>query len=305
MAITIGLSKGDLYDKLLMLSRYGNFNDNTPNGNLLATFNYYLDHYTKVYPDLFDDYEFNRLIVHLYIGQTVNKSLDFVDPITSLIHYGADINKIDPIMSQFYYTTVFTEIVKQIIVDIQNQEEEGYESDEDYEGIYAYNIRQIKEIFILLKLFVFIGIDENLGNPSFNYYIDNYYEETQTVREYGYRKFLKIYDMAKNMKMLFHAKQRSNFAKVSLLPQNVLDSVFEHLDYDVPIEIGKRLHNNTNMLSNLDVFARFDKNETYPIYIHKKNESIRDSLRDMSMKPSAKKFAKRTIKNRKRYKRKY
>jgi hypothetical protein len=298
MAITIGLSKDELYDTFLMFSRY--------DGNLLNTFNHYLERYTKVYPDLFDDYRFNKLIFHFYDGQTQNKSLDFVDPITSLIYYGADINKIDPYMSQFfYYTTVFTEIVKQIIVDIQNQEEEGYESDEDYEGIYAYNIRQIKEIFNLLKLFVFTGIDENIGNPSFNYYIDNYYEETQTVREYGYRKFLKIYDMAKNMKMLFHAKQRSNFAKASLLPQNVLDSVFEHLDYDVPIEIGKRLYNNTNMLSNLNTFARFNKNETYPIYIHKKNERLRDNLRDVSMRPSNKKFAKRTIKNRKRHKRKY
>jgi hypothetical protein len=111
--------------------------------------------------------------------------------------------------------------------------------------------------------------------------------------------------MAKNIKMLFHSKQRSNFAKVSLLPENVLDSVFQHFDYDIPIEIGKRLYNNTNMLSNLDVFSRFDPSETYPIYIQKKNESIRDSLRDPSIKPSVKKFAKRTIKNRKRYKRKY
>jgi len=304
MAITIGLTKEELYDKLLLLSRYGTFHEG-PNGNLLDTFNYYLDHYTKIYPDLFDDYEFNRLMVHLYIAQTKNKSLDFFDPIKSLIYYGADINKIDSFISRFYHNTVFTEIVKFIIVDIQNQEEEGYESDEDYEGIYAYNIRQIKEIFNLLKLFVFIGIDENLGNPSFKYYIDNYYKETQIVREYGYHKFLKIYDIAKNMKMLFHAKQRSNFAKASLLPHNVLDSVFEHLDYDVPIEIGNRLYNNTNMLSNLNTFARFDKNETYPIYIHKKNERLRDSLRDVSMKPSVKKFAKRTIKNRKRHKRKY
>ena len=111
--------------------------------------------------------------------------------------------------------------------------------------------------------------------------------------------------MAKNIKMLFHTKQRSNFAKASLLPENVLDSVFEHLDYNIPIEIGQRLYNNTNMLSNLDTFARFDPSETYPIYIRKKNESMRDSLRDASMRPSNKKFAKRTIKNRKRYKRKY
>lgn len=298
MAITISLNKDELYDKFLMFSRYGNFNDNTPNGNLSDTLDYYLKHYIKVYPDLFDEYRFNKLIFFFYDGQTQNKSLDFVDPITSLIYYGADINKIDPHMSQFYHTTIFTELVKFIIIHIQNQEE----GDED---IDAYNRREIKEIFNLLKLFVFIGIDENLGNPSFNDYIDNYYEETQIVREYGYRKFLKIYDMAKNIKMLFHAKQRSNFSKVSLLPQNVLDSVFEHLDYDIPIEIGKRLYNNTNMLSNIDTFSRFDKNETYPIYIHKKNETIRDSLRNVSMRPSVKKFAKRTIKNRKRYKRKY
>lgn len=298
MAITISLNKDELYDKFLMFSRYGNFNDNTPNGNLSDTLDYYLEHYIKIYPDLFDEYRFNKLIFFFYDGQTQNKSLDFVDPITSLIYYGADINKIDPHMSQFYHTTIFTELVKFIIIHIQNQEE----GDED---IDAYNRREIKEIFNLLKLFVFIGIDENLGNPSFNDYIDNYYEETQIVREYGYRKFLKIYDMAKNIKMLFHAKQRSNFSKVSLLPQNVLDSVFEHLDYDIPIEIGKRLYNNTNMLSNIDTFSRFDKNETYPIYIHKKNETIRDSLRNVSMRPSVKKFAKRTIKNRKRYKRKY
>jgi len=298
MAITISLNKDELYDKFLMFSRYGNFNDNTPNGNLSDTLDYYLEHYIKIYPDLFDEYRFNKLIFFFYDGQTYKKSLDFVDPITSLIYYGADINKIDPHMSQFYHTTIFTELVKFIIIHIQNQEE----GDED---IDAYNRREIKEIFNLLKLFVFIGIDENLGNPSFNDYIDNYYEETQIVREYGYRKFLKIYDMAKNIKMLFHAKQRSNFSKVSLLPQNVLDSVFEHLDYDIPIEIGKRLYNNTNMLSNIDTFSRFDKNETYPIYIHKKNETIRDSLRNVSMRPSVKKFAKRTIKNRKRYKRKY
>ena len=304
MAITLGLSKGELYDKFLMFSRYGTFHEGL-NGNLLDTFNYYLERYTKIYPDLFDDYEFNKLIFWFYDGQTQKKSLDFVDPITSLIYYGADINKIDPHMSQFYHTTIFTEIVKQIITHIQDQEEEGYESDEDYEDIYSYNRRQIIEIFNLLKLFVFIGIDENIGNPSFKYYIDNYYEETQIVREYGYRKFLKIYNMAKNIKMLFHAKQRSNFAKVSLLPENVLDSVFEHLDYNIPIEIGQRLYNNTNMLSNLDTFARFDPSETYPIYIRKKNESMRDSLRDASMRPSNKKFAKRTIKNRKRYKRKY
>lgn len=298
MAITISLNKDELYDKFLMFSRYGNFNDNTPNGNLLYTLDYYLEHYIKVYPDLFDEYRFNKLIFFFYDGQTHKKSLDFVDPITSLIYYGADINKIAPHMSQFYHTTIFTEIVKQIIIDIHDQEE----GDED---IDAYNRREIKEIFNLLKLFVFTGIDENIGNPSFNDYIDNYYEETQIIREYGYRKFLKIYDMAKNIKMLFHAKQRSNFSKVSLLPQNVLDSVFEHLDYDIPIEIGKRLYNNTNMLSNIDTFSRFDKNETYPIYIHKKNETIRDSLRNVSMRPSVKKFAKRTIKNRKRYKRKY
>lgn len=302
MAITISLNKDELYDKFLMFSRYGNFNDNTPNGNLLYTLDYYLEHYIKVYPDLFDEYRFNKLIFFFYDGQTHKKSLDFVDPITSLIYYGADINKIDPHMSQFlkkpYHTTLFTELVKFIIIHIQNQEE----GDED---IDAYNRREIKEIFNLLKLFVFTGIDENIGNPSFNDYIDNYYEETQIIREYGYRKFLKIYDMAKNIKMLFHAKQRSNFSKVSLLPQNVLDSVFEHLDYDIPIEIGKRLYNNTNMLSNIDTFSRFDKNETYPIYIHKKNETIRDSLRNVSMRPSVKKFAKRTIKNRKRYKRKY
>lgn len=304
MAITLGLSKGELYDKFLMFSRYGTFHEGL-NGNLLDTFNHYLERYTKIYPDLFDDYEFNRLIVHFYIGQTQNKSLDFVDPITSLIYYGADINKIDPYMSQFYHTTIFTEIVKEIIRHIQDQEEEGYESDEDYEEIYAYNRRQIIEIFTLLKLFVFIGIDENIGNPSLKYYIDNYYEETQQVREYGYRKFLKIYDMAKNIKMLFHAKQRSNFAKVSLLPQNVLDSVFEHLDYNIPIEIGQRLYNNTNMLSNLDTFSRFDPSETYPIYMNKESERMRNSLRDVSMRPSNKKFAKRTIKNRKRHKRKY
>lgn len=299
MAITIGLSKDELYDTFLMFSSY--------DGNLLNTFNYYLERYTKVYPDLFDDYRFNKLIFHFYDGQTQNKSLDFVDPITSLIYYGADINKIDPHphISKYYYTTIFTEIVKQMIIHIQDQEEVGYESDEDYEDVYSYNRRQIIEIFNLLKLFVFIGIDENIGNPSFNDYIDNYYEEAQIVRKYGYQKFLKIYNMAKNIKMLFHAKQRSNFAKASLLPENVLDSVFEHLDYNTPIEIGNRLYNNTNMLSNLDTFARFDPSETYPIYIHKKNESMRDSLREVSMRPSNKKFAKRTIKNRKRHKRKY
>jgi len=255
MAITIGLSKDELYDTFLMFSRY--------DGNLLNTLNHYLERYTKVYPDLFDDYRFNKLIFHFYDGQTQNKSLNFVDPITSLIYYGADINKIDPYMSQFYYTTVFTEIVKQIITHIQDQEEGSEDTDE-------YNRRQIIEIFKLLKLFVFNGIDENLGNPSFNDFIDNYYEETQIVREYGYRKFLKIYDMAKNDKILFHAKQRSNFAKASLLPHNVLDSVFEHLDYDIPIELGKRLYDNTNMLSNLDTFHRFNPLETYPIYMYKK-----------------------------------
>ena len=95
--------------------------------------------------------------------------------------------------------------------------------------------------------------------------------------------------MAKNIKMFFYSKQRSNFAKVSLLPENVLDSVFEHLDYDIPIEIGKRLYNNTNMLSNLDAFHRFDPSETYPIYMYKESERIRNSLRDVSMRPSVKK----------------
>ncbi len=38
MAITIGLTKEELYDKLLMLSSY--------DGNLLNTFNYYLECYT-------------------------------------------------------------------------------------------------------------------------------------------------------------------------------------------------------------------------------------------------------------------
>ena len=59
------------------------------------------------------------------------------------------------------------------------------------------------------------------------------------------------------------------------------------------------------MLSNLDTFHRFDPYETYQTFINKKNESIRNSLRDISMRPSVKKFAKRTIKNRKRHKRKY
>ena len=59
------------------------------------------------------------------------------------------------------------------------------------------------------------------------------------------------------------------------------------------------------MLSNLDAFHRFDPSETYPIYMYKESERIRNSLRDVSMRPSVKKFAKRTIKNRKRHKRKY
>lgn len=228
----------------------------------------------------------------MYDGQTNNKSMNFIEPIKIFLKYGADINKIDPHMSKYYYTTIFTEIVKQMIIHIQSQEYRDEENSDE-------------EVFNLLKLFVYTGIDENLGNPSFNDYINYYYEEAQIVREHGYQKFLKLYNMAKNDKMLFHTKQRSSFAKASLLPENVLDSVFEHLDYDIPIELGKRLYDNTNMLSNLDAFHRFDPNETYQTFINKKNESIRDSLRDISMRPSVKKFAKRTIKNRKRHKRKY
>ena len=297
MAIRIGLNKDELYDLLLSLCKYGNFNEYNPNNNLY-TLDFYLERYTNIYPRLFDEYRFNKLIFYLYDGQTNNKSMDFIEPIKIFLKYGADINKIDPYMSQFYHTTIFTEIVKQMIMHIQDQEE----GDED---VYAYNHRQIIEIFTLLKLFVYTGIDENIGNPSFKYYIDNYYEETQQVREYGYRKFLKLYDTAKNDKMLFHTKQRSSFAKASLLPYNVIDSVFEHLDYDIPIELGKRLYDNTNMLSNLNTFHRFDPSETYQTFINKKNESMRNSLRDVSMRPSVKKFAKRTIKNRKRHKRKY
>ena len=93
-----------------------------------------------------------------------------------------------------------------------------------------------------------------------------------------------------------------------ILQQKITQSETDKLSDNIIqsyIEIGKRLYNNTNMLSNLDTFSKFDSSETYPIYIHKKNESMRDSLRDVSMKPSVKKFAKRTIKNRKRHKRKY
>lgn len=291
MAIRLGLNKDELYDQLLYLCKYGNFYEYNLN-NHLATLDFYLERYTNIYPKLFDEYRFNKLIFYLYDGQTNNKSMNFIEPIKIFLKYGADINKIDPHMSKYYYTTIFTEIVKQMIIHIQSQEYRDEENSDE-------------EVFNLLKLFVYTGIDENLGNPSFNDYIDYYYEIAQIVREYGYQKFLKLYDMAKNDKMLFHTKQRSSFAKASLLPQNVLDSVFEHLDYDIPIELGKRLYDNTNMLSNLDTFHRFNPNETYQTFINKKNESIRDSLRDISMRPSTRKFAKRTIKNRKRHKRKY
>lgn len=289
MAIRIGLNKDELYDQLLSLCKYGNFNEYNLNNNL-DTLDFYLERYTNIYPKLFDEYRFNNLIFYLYDGQTNNKSMNFIEPIKIFLKYGADINKIDPYMSKYYYTTIFTEIVKQIIIHIQSQEYRDEENSDE-------------EVFNLLKLFVYTGIDENLGNPSFNDYINYYYEVAQIVREYGYQKFLKLYDMAKNDKMLFHTKQRSSFAKASLLPHNVLNSVFEHLDYDIPI--GETMYNNTNMLSNLDTFHRFDKNETYQTFINKKNESIRDSLRDISVRPSTRKFAKRTIKNRKRHKRKY
>lgn len=295
MAITLGLSKDELYEKFSLFSRYGNFNDNTPNGNLLNTFDYYLKHYTNIYPNLFDEFRFNKLVLYFYIGQTDNENFDFVEPIKLLLLYGADINIVDLNILKIHneHVTIFTQIVHRIIKDLDDQ----VEGDEDIE---ANNRRQINEIYNLLKLFVFFGIDENLGNPSFNEFIDNYIQKTNVVRLYGYHKFLEIYDKVKNIKMFFHAKQRSNFAKVSLLPQNVLDSVFKHLDYDIPIELGKRLYNNTNMLSNLDIFAKYNPSETYPDYMYIKNKSIRDSLRDVSMRPSIQKFAKRTIKNRRK-----
>ena len=98
----------------------------------------------------------------MYDGQTNNKSMNFIEPIKIFLKYGADINKIDPHMNKYYYTTIFTEIVKQMIIHIQSQEYRDEENSDE-------------EVFNLLKLFVYTGIDENLGNPSFNDYIYYYY----------------------------------------------------------------------------------------------------------------------------------
>jgi len=284
MAITIGLSKDELYDKFILFSRYGNFNDNTPNGNLSDTFDYYLKHYTYVYPDLFDDIRFNNLLIKFYDGQTYRSTMDYVEPIEILLKYGADINK--SYSNEFEddnYLSVFSQIVLRIIENLDNGDIEPDEYD-----------KQVNEIIKLLNIFINYGINENLGYHD----VIEMYEG-----DLGYIKFLELYNIAKNPKMLFHAKQRSSLAKVSLLPDNVLDSVFEYVDYDIPI--GQTMYNNANVLSNLDTFSRFDPEETYPMYIHRKEEDIRDSLRDMSVRPSRNKFAKRTIKNRKKYKRKY
>ena len=228
------------------------------------------------------------MIFDVFSAQSWSR-LGFVEPIRLLLKYGANINHLK---TQRVHTpirrTIFTDIIMKMLEYIIYGSR-NYDKDKQ--------LKQKRENLKLLKLFVSFGIDEYKGTPSYKEYIDEIPENRFKT------EFLELYNEAKRKKLTMHAKQRSNFAKSIMLPENIMDTVFENFESNIPI--GKTLYDNQDLLSNLDVYNKYDDQETYDMFMTKKNRHIRDSLRGDQLRPSHRKYAKKTYKNRKKYKRKY
>ena len=236
-----------------------------------------LEYLISLDPNAFNTYYYlNRLIL-----TAMGRLGDFhhIKSLQLLLKYGAQINTILGILPAatryavnllYNNMTIFTRIIYNLLRDISD----GLDLNT--------HINEKNEIYTMFKIILNYPIDYNKGDPNFFDVLELHPNEAHIV--------LEIFDRASIDINKFKSEQRLSFAKSfpkTGLPENLYNSVMEHLDYDAFQELGTYINKDKYSNPNPVYFDRYDPNETYDTHLSKKHRQ----------KQSHRKFTKRTKKS--------
>ena len=187
-----------------------------------------LEYLISLDPNAFNTYYYlNRLIL-----TAMGRLGDFhrIKSLQLLLKYGAQINTILGVLPRatryavnllYNNMTIFTRIIYNLLRDISD----GLDLNT--------HINEKNEIYTMFKIILNYPIDYNKGDPNFFDVLELHPNEAHIV--------LEIFDRASIDINKFKSEQRLSFAKSfpkTGLPENLYNSVMEHLDYDAFQELG-------------------------------------------------------------------